>query len=170
MEKWGVNTKVERGGRVFLVSDKAADVVAAFTRALAALDVTILTDRRLSRLLIEEGHICGVETALGSYACSAVIVAAGGASYSGTGSAGEGYLLAEAAGHNIIPLKPSLVPIEVEEEYITELQGLSFKNVTAAIIYNGKKVQEEFGEMLFTHFGLSGPIILSLSKPVSTAA
>lgn len=166
LAKWGVKTKVERGGRVFPVSDQATDVVAAFTRALAAADVKVLTGQAVKRLLTEKGRVCGVETASDSYACAAVIVAAGGASYPGTGSAGEGYLLAEAAGHNIIPLKPSLVPIEVAEEYITELQGLALKNVTAAVIYNGKKVQEEFGEMLFTHFGLSGPIILSLSNPV----
>ncbi|WP_371370836.1 NAD(P)/FAD-dependent oxidoreductase [Sporomusa aerivorans] len=163
----GLPTKVERGGRVFPVSDQAKDVIATFSRELSNLQVTVLTGQTVKKLLIENGRAAGAMTGETEYRADAVIIATGGASYPGTGSSGDGYRLAKAAGHTIIPLKPSLVPLEVAEEWVTELQGLSLKNVTAAVFCAGKKIAEEFGEMLFTHYGLSGPIILSLSKKVS---
>ncbi len=96
-----------------------------------------------------------------------MILATGGASYPGTGSSGDGYTMAKEVGHNIIPLKPSIVPIEVAEKWISDLQGLSLRNVSASVFCNGKKIVYEFGELLFTHYGLSGPIILYLSRVVS---
>ncbi len=163
----GLPTKVERGGRVFPVSDQAKDVVKTFARELAKLNVTIKVSQTVKKLIIKNGQTVGVATMDGDYQGDAVIVATGGASYPGTGSSGDGYRFAQAVGHTIIPLKPSLVPLEVEEEWITDLQGLSLKNVTATVICDGKKAADEFGEMLFTHYGLSGPIILSLSKKVA---
>lgn len=164
----GVETKVERGGRVFPVSDKAQDVVQAFLQALAKTKVTIKTSQTVKKILIQEGKVYGVATADHQvHECDAVILATGGSSYPGTGSSGDGYIMAQKIGHTIVPLKPSLVPLEVSEEWIQELQGLSLKNVTATVMFEGKRMEDDFGEMLFTHYGLSGPIILSLSKKVS---
>ncbi|SCM80326.1 conserved exported hypothetical protein [uncultured Sporomusa sp.] len=163
----GLPTKVERGGRVFPVSDQAKDVISIFTKELSKLQVNVKTNQTVKKLIIEDGRAVGVITTEAEYRADAIIITTGGASYPGTGSSGDGYRLALAAGHTIVPLKPSLVPLEVAEEWITELQGLSLKNVTATVLSAGKKAAEEFGEMLFTHYGLSGPIILSLSKKVS---
>lgn len=163
----GLPTKVERGGRVFPVSDQAKDVIKTFSRELKKLQVTVKTEQIVKKIIIENGRVVGVATVDTEYRGDAVIIATGGASYPGTGSSGDGYRLAQAVGHSIIPLKPSLVPLEVAEEWITELQGLSLKNVTATVICDEKKAADEFGEMLFTHYGLSGPIILSLSKKVA---
>lgn len=164
LERYGVETKVERGGRVFPVSDKARDVIDAFLRALQEFDVEIKTAEPVKRVRTRADGRILVETGQQQYQADAVIIAAGGASYPGTGSAGEGFVLATELGHTVTTIKPSLVPLEVEEEWVKDLQGLSLKNVRAAIFYQDKKVEDEFGEMLFTHFGLSGPIILSLSK------
>lgn len=169
MNSHGVETKVERGGRVFPVSDKAADVVNAFVRTLDKLNVSLLTQQAVQKLIITDGMIQGVITDKGSYSADAVIIATGGATYPGTGSSGDGYKMARQASHTVTAIKPSLVPLEVGEEWIGELQGLSLKNVSAAVLVKGKKVAEDFGEMLFTHYGLSGPIILSLSKYVAEA-
>jgi predicted Rossmann fold flavoprotein len=169
IEEQGVSTKVERGGRVFPVSDKAKDVVDAFIRALAELNVTLLTGQSVRQIHIgSKQEVTGVSTWQNEeFAADAVIIATGGASYPGTGSSGDGYKLAQALGHTITPLKPSLVPLEVAEDWIGELQGLSLKNVSASVLVEGVKVASEFGEMLFTHYGVSGPIILSLSKIVA---
>ena len=167
LEQAGLPTKVERGGRVFPVSDQAKDVIKTFAKELAKLHVDVKTGQTVKKLLFANGAITGAATADSEFQADAVIIATGGASYPGTGSSGDGYRLAQAAGHTIIPIKPSLVPVEVEEDWIRELQGLSLKNVTATVLGNGKKAAEDFGEMLFTHYGLSGPIILSLSKKVS---
>lgn len=169
IEQWGVQTKVERGGRVFPVSDKAKDVIDAFARALAKKQVEVITNQPVRKLLVEDNQVVGVATDHKQYLADAVILATGGASYPGTGSSGDGYKMAKELGHAIIPLKPSLVPLEVTEDWIKELQGLSLKNVTATVLVGGKKQADDFGEMLFTHFGLSGPIILSLSKVVAEA-
>ena len=166
-ESWGVPVKTERGGRVFPVSDKARDVVEAFERALVANKVEIITGQPVTQIIQKEGKVTGVETKQGVYEADAVILTTGGASYPGTGSSGDGYLMARTLGHTIIPLKPSLVPLEVDEEWIGEVQGLALKNVSATVLYDGKRQANDFGEMLFTHFGVSGPIILSLSTVVS---
>lgn len=168
LERWGVPTKVERGGRVFPVSDQAKDVVQAFAKALNSLQVVIITGQPVASIKVDKNRVSGVTTKNGEFhTADAVIVTTGGASYPGTGSSGEGYDMARKIGHTITPIKPSLVPLEVAEDWITDLQGLSLKNVTASVIAGGEKVAEEFGEMLFTHYGLSGPIILSLSKKVA---
>lgn len=167
LARQGLETKVERGGRVFPASDKAQDVVQAFLRALADLGVQLLTGETVKRILVTDGQVVGVATAQRTYEADAVVLATGGASYPGTGSTGDGYEMAAKLGHQITPLKPSLVPLEVGEEWIGDIQGLSLKNITATVLYRGKKAAQEFGEMLFTHYGMSGPIILSLSKKVS---
>ena len=164
----GVETKVERGGRVFPVSDNAKDVVDAFRNAFKELNVEVVLGQAVKRILMHNGRVTGVLASNNvEYAADAVILATGGASYPATGSTGDGYRMGQIVGHTIVPLKPSLVPLEVSESWIGELQGLSLKNVVASVIFEGKKVADDFGEMLFTHYGLSGPIILSLSKKVA---
>lgn len=168
LHHYGVMTKIERGGRVFPVSDQAKDVVGAFLRAFKDLNIEVVTGQQVKRILTHNGKVTGVLASNNvKYDAEAVIVATGGSSYPGTGSSGDGYRMSEVVGHTIIPLKPSLVPLEVGEDWIRELQGLSLKNVSASVIFAGKKVADDFGEMLFTHYGLSGPIILSLSKKVA---
>jgi len=170
LEERGVPLKPERGGRVFPVSDKAGDVVAAFTRTLAALDVAVITGQPVKKVTVAEGRARGVVTADGrEWPADAVIIATGGASYPGTGSSGDGYRIAAALGHAVTPLRPSLVPLEVAEDWVVDLQGLTLKNVAVTAVSGGRKLAEEFGELLFTHFGLSGPVILSLSNPVAAA-
>lgn len=167
-EEHHVPLKTERGGRIFPVSDQAGDIIAALTQTLTTA-TTVLPNMRVRRLLIEEGRIAGVEIWSGKqYHATNVILATGGASYPATGSSGDGYDLAKAAGHSLLPLHPALVPLEVEElSVVKDLQGLSLRNVSAQIWLGGRKVAEEFGEMLFTHFGLTGPIILSLSAQLA---
>lgn len=168
LHQQGVETKVERGGRIFPVSDKARDVVGAFERSMKALGVEVYTSAPVGEIQCENFGVTGVLQKSGAFRqADAVVLATGGMSYPGTGSSGDGYMMARKLGHTIIELKPSLVPLEVEEEWIKDLQGLSLKNVTATVYCDEKKIAEEFGEMLFTHFGLSGPIILSLSKSVA---
>ena len=166
----GLVTKVERGGRVFPESDKAADVVGTMMRQLHRLGVKIETEMAVKRILVEDGRVVGIESMSGAlYKSDAVILAAGGSSYPGTGSSGDGYAMAEAIGHTIVPLRPSLIPLETEEEWVRETQGLSLRNVRVTALADGKKIGEEFGEMLFSHFGVTGPIILSLSRVVADA-
>ncbi|MDR7865348.1 MAG: NAD(P)/FAD-dependent oxidoreductase [Sporomusaceae bacterium] len=170
LEKRGVPLKTERGGRVFPVSDQARDVVDAFARALADRGVSVVTGQAVREIRLADGRACGAATADGrEWQADAVILAAGGASYPGTGSSGDGYRIAAALGHAVTPLRPSLVPLEVAEDWITDLQGLALKNVAVAAIAGGRQLAAEFGELLFTHFGLSGPVILSLSNPVAAA-
>ncbi len=164
LESNGLPTKVERGGRVFPVSDKAKDVVDTLVRIFTAAGGRLLTDTKVIDIVLKNGVAQGVRTVSGVYAADSVILAAGGASYPGTGSDGGGVKLAAKAGHTIVPLKPSLVPLESDYPYVDDLQGLSLRNVQATLLADGKKIGSEFGEMLFTHFGVSGPIILSLSN------
>lgn len=170
LESHGLQTKVERGGRVFPVTDKAKDVVDTLLNIYREKGGKLLVDQTVSKILIEDGCVAGVVTNDGNkYTADAVIITTGGASYPGTGSDGNGFTLAKACGHTIITLKPSLVPLESDSEYIKSLQGLSLRNVKASICCGEKVLASEFGEMLFTHFGFSGPIILSLSKAVAEA-
>jgi predicted Rossmann fold flavoprotein len=170
LEQRGVPLKTERGGRVFPVSDQARDVVAAFARALADLGVAVVTGQAVREIRLADGRACGAVTADGrEWQAEAVILATGGASYPGTGSSGDGYRIAAALGHAVTPLRPSLVPLEVAEDWITDLQGLALKNIAVAALAGGRQLASEFGELLFTHFGLSGPVILSLSNPVAAA-
>lgn len=162
-EKRGVALKVERGGRVFPVSDKAADVVDALFLSLRRSGVELLEDRA-AELLVEDGAVCGVRGEHGTIRSKAVVLATGGASYPLTGSTGDGYAMAEKVGHTIVPPQPSLVPLETAGEDCRKMQGLSLRNVAIRVKNQKKKViYAEQGEMLFTHFGVTGPLILSAS-------
>ena len=163
-EERGLPTKVERGNRVFPVSDKAADVVDTLTSYLDELGVNIL-QREVTGLIISDGTVRGVQTHKGDLYADSVIVTCGGLSYKATGSTGDGYRFAKSAGHKITPLLPSLVPLCSDDTDIPELQGLSLKNVRLTVTDNNtdKEIYSDFGEMLFTHFGISGPIVLSAS-------
>ncbi|MBU0702823.1 MAG: NAD(P)/FAD-dependent oxidoreductase, partial [Chloroflexi bacterium] len=164
-QELGLPTVTERGGRVFPASEDAKDVVDALVRWGRERGATLRTQSPVERLLVEGGRVVGVQVSGGqAYHADAVIVATGGASYPGTGSTGDGYRLAEAAGHTIVPIRPALVPLETGGDVAPRLQGLSLRNVTARLWVEGQKQVELFGEMLFTHFGVSGPIILSLSR------
>lgn len=167
-EEHGMPTKTERGNRVFPVSDHSSDVIATLQRTLKNKGVTVRLHTKAEHLEIEEGKVRGVKTSNGTtYPADAVIIATGGYSYQTTGSTGDGYRFAKKSGHTIAPLSPSLVPMTVKEDYCMQMQGLSLKNVEVKI-KDGKKVLfEEFGEMLFTHFGVSGPLILSASSVVN---
>ena len=163
-EGLGVPLKTERGRRVFPVSDKAGDVVQALMREMCSNDVEIQMNTAVRRLLIQDGRCTGVQTADGTeYRAKAVLLATGGMSYPRTGSKGGGYRLAEQAGHTVTPRQPSLIPLETAEKDAAEMQGLSLKNVTLTVKNGKKTVFSELGEMLFTHFGLSGPLVLSAS-------
>ena len=166
-ENQGLHTKVERGNRVFPVSDHSSDVIAALSRALRKQNVEVHLRTKAQNLLIKEGTVCGIALSDGKVMdADAVIVATGGISYPSTGATGDGYRMAENSGHGLVKSTPSLVPFETREDWVTQLQGLSLRNVTVSI-YNGKKkLYEDFGEMLFTHFGVSGPMILSASASI----
>lgn len=162
-ENAGVPLKTERGRRVFPVSDKAIDIVNAMKKELDQNGVSVKNEK-VMEIFAENGKITGLKTSRGEYSFDAVIVATGGVSYTGTGSDGDGFKFAKALGHEITPLVPSLVPLETCED-VSEIMGVSLKNVTLKIRNNenGKIVFEELGEMLFTHFGISGPLTLSAS-------
>ncbi|MBQ9992997.1 MAG: NAD(P)/FAD-dependent oxidoreductase [Firmicutes bacterium] len=164
----GVELKTERGKRVFPVSDNAKDIVAALKRAMEKLGVKVLYGKYVDKLLIEDGAIQGVQAGEEVFEAERVIITCGGKSYSTTGSDGSGYMLAEQAGHSIITPKPALVPLYSEDKYIPGLAGLSLKNVEVSLYHRNKLLAAEFGEMLFTHKGVSGPVILSLSFDVCT--
>ncbi len=161
----GVKTKVERGSRVFPVSDKAGDIANALEKYLRKNKVNIHLNSRVENLVIKENKVCGIKLLNGKeYFSDAVIVTTGGLSYPGTGSTGDGYKFAKDCGHTVTKLMPSLVPLRAEEKWCADLMGLSLKNVAVTVKdENGKKIYEDFGEMLFTHFGVSGPVILSAS-------
>lgn len=161
---WGVPLKVERGRRVFPSSDKAADVILALRKRLEELDVKVIYNQRVTALLQADHEIIGLKTSDGVFSGQAVILAAGGSSYPTTGSTGDGYQLAQEIGHQIIPLKPALIPLQTESINKKDLQGLSLRNVSVSIATESKVLGQEFGEMLFTHFGFSGPVVLTLSR------
>lgn len=166
----GVNLKVERGDRVFPESDKSSDIIKAFTTALNNKNVRVELNSKVKKIIRNNQHIVGVELADGtSEYGDYFILCTGGLSYPQTGSSGEGLTYAEMLGHDIIKPKASLVPIEIEEEWIKDLQGLSLKNVEFKLVNSkNKSIYKEFGEMLFTHYGISGPIVLSASSFVKT--
>jgi len=165
----GVASKVERGGRLFPVSDKASDIVEALTKAVRQGGVKIQTGYTVQSILTEDNRVIGVACGTETLKADAVVLATGGLSYPGTGSTGDGYRMAKELGHSVTPLAPALIPLETIENWVKELQGLSLKNVEAIVRVDGRKVDSDFGEMMFTHFGISGPIILSLSQAVSKA-
>ncbi|MDF2890819.1 MAG: tricarballylate dehydrogenase [Clostridia bacterium] len=164
----GLKTKVERGGRVFPESDKSSDVLKALQKYLDKNNVDVMlhtsvreikaADDKINRVLLEDGR---------EISCESVIVCTGGLSYPQTGSTGDGLAFAKAVGHTVTDLFPSLIPLVVKEDYIKDLQGLSLKNVAIKVLIDQKTIYDDFGEMLFTHYGLSGPIILSASFYIS---
>ncbi|MBR2877364.1 MAG: NAD(P)/FAD-dependent oxidoreductase [Clostridia bacterium] len=165
-EELGVPLKIERGNRVFPVSDKALDIVDALNRYITVNGVTRKQGRAVE-LIIEEGRATGCITEDGKkYFADNVIVATGGLSYPKTGSTGDGYEFARQAGHSVTPLKPSLVPLECHEGWCTEAQGLSLRNVKITVedTHKHRDIYEDMGEMIFTHYGISGPMVLSASS------
>ena len=161
-EKIGVPLKTERGNRVFPVSDRAFDISGALERRLKALKVALVKDRATA-LGIEGGVVNCVAGEKRTYPADAIIMATGGVSYPATGSTGEGHRMAEAAGHTVTPLQGSLVPLREQGNLCARMQGLSLRNVSLTVFENDKKIYTDFGEMLFTHFGVSGPLVLSAS-------
>jgi len=163
----GLETEVERGNRVFPLCDDAKQVVDILSKRARRLGVKLLTVTTVKRVKIVEGIVTGLVSDQGDLPAEAIIICTGGLSYPGTGSTGDGYTWAAQAGHTIIEPRPGLVPLTVSESWVGELQGLSLKNVKASsYTEKGKRINEDFGEMLFTHFGLSGPIILSMSHDI----
>ncbi len=162
----GLELKMERGRRVFPVEDDAHVVVNALKRELRRLEVDVLYNSRVHKLGREQDRVTGVWVGEDFYAFDRVIIATGGMSYPATGSTGDGYRLASQGGHTIVPPQPSLVPLETAERWVETVSGLSLKNVAVVAQAGGKVVANLFGEMLFTHFGVSGPLILSLSPLV----
>ena len=166
-ENHGIKTKIERGNRVFPVSDHSSDVISALERALKEQNVDILLNTCVEKIECADSRVTGVVLCGGrKIEADAVIVATGGMSYQATGSTGDGYRFAEESGHKVTECTPSLVPFNAQEEWVAKLQGLSLKNVLVTIYDGRKKLYEDFGEMLFTHFGVSGPLILSASAAI----
>lgn len=165
-ESINVPLKTERGNRVFPISDKATDVSKALEKELKRLGVKIL-EENATELLVQDGVCTGVKTNKNTYLADSVLIATGGKSYTGTGSTGDGYKFAQEVGHTMTKLVPSLVPIVSEEKYCSDMMGLSLKNVRLNLMDNDKCIYSELGEMLFTHFGVSGPLVLSASSHIS---
>lgn len=165
--KMRVPLKTERGNRVFPVSDKSGDIVRAMEAFVKKSGVQLMLNTPVEDIVIENNCVCAVKTNKKTIDCDSVIVATGGLSYPMTGSTGDGYKLAKSAGHTITKLYPSLVPLMTKEKWVSRLMGLSLRNIKIQIKINDKSVYEDFGEMLFTHFGVSGPVILSASRYVT---
>lgn len=163
-ESLGVPTKVERGGRIFPQSDKAQDIVDALKKELNKYNVNVKYNTYLKDLIIQDNTLIGINTNNGDILADKVIVSTGGMSYKNTGSSGECFNIMKKYGHNIIDLKPGLVPLKSEDDICKKLQGLTLKNVSFKIYDIDKKIYDSFGEMLFAHFGLTGPIVLSGSS------
>ena len=166
-ESLGLATKLERGNRIFPASDNAREVIDVLTKKLTALKVDVKLNSRVENVIADAKKVRGVEVGGKFIEADAVILATGGASYPATGSTGDGFKFARQLGHTVTEILPALVPLEVEEDFAKELQGLALKNVRVTLLADGKKAAEIFGEMLFTHFGVSGPIILTLSRQVA---
>lgn len=164
-EDMGVATKVERGGRVFPESDSAKDIAEALVKAASGENVKFIT-ARATEIEADDAGITAVKTDKGRIECDSVVLATGGKSYPLTGSDGSGYRMAKKLGHTIIAPRPSLVPLVTKEKWVSELMGLSLKNISFSVYSGDKKVYSDFGEMLFTHFGISGPVVLSASAHI----
>ena len=166
LKEQGLEVKEERGNRIFPVTDKSLDVLKCFTNKIKELNIEIKYNTSVKKIIVEENKVTGVKTNKGELKADKVILATGGKSYPLTGSTGDGYELAKELGHTITKIKPSLVPLEIHDKNLCkELQGLSLRNINIQIkdIEKNKNIYEDFGEMLFTHFGVSGPTILSSS-------
>lgn len=163
----GLETKVERGGRIFPVSDKAFDVIRVFENLIRKHKIKLLLNTTVKDILINNNEVYGVLlNNKKKVECDKIVVATGGVSYPLTGSTGDGHRFATKVGHTITDLKPSLVPIETKEEWVKDLQGLSLRNVEIKVTSSKKKLYTDFGEMIFTHYGVSGPLILSSSRHI----
>ena len=162
-ESLGLPLKTERGNRVFPVSDNANDVAGTLARNLERSGVRHIRESA-KHIITENGEVTGVKTDSGVISCRAAVICTGGLSYPLTGSTGAGYKMARELGHSIVPCRPSLVPLESDDEYCAQMQGFSLKNVTLSAYENDKLIFRELGEMLFTHFGVSGPLVLSASS------
>ncbi len=169
LRKYGLESVLERGGRYFPATDKSLDVLRALQKWIKELGVEIRCGQRVEKLLVETNKIAGVRSNGELFYAPRIILATGGKSYPATGSTGDGYELARQVGHTIEKPIPALVPLETKGSTAQKLQGLNLRNVNAVVWINGKKSGEAFGEMIFTHFGLSGPIILTLSRIVVAA-
>lgn len=169
LQQYGVESILEHGGRYFPAGNKSADVLQALLKWAGELKVNIRCGHRVEKLIVEDGAIKGIRANGQQFMARNIILATGGKSYPATGSNGEGYELAKQIGHTIEKVRPALVPIETQGGVAQKLQGLGLKNVKAVVWVNNKKAGEAFGEMIFTHFGLSGPIILTLSRIVVDA-
>ena len=162
----GLETKVERGGRVFPASDSALDVRNTFMKLLKSYGVDVHLEEGAQEIIVEDGRVVAVKTKNETYPADAVLIATGGKSYPATGSTGDGYNLANKLGHKVTDIRPSLVPIVTEEVWVKDLMGLSLRNVELSVVAKNKVQAKMFGEMMFTHFGITGPIVLSLSHTV----
>lgn len=169
LSRYGTESVLERGGRYFPKSNESKDVLQALLKWVNEQQVEIKCGVRVSKLLVTDGSVRGVRTEAGDYLAKNVILATGGKSYPATGSNGDGYELARQVGHSLVKPLPALVPLETMGSLAQQLQGLNLRNVNAVVWVDGKKAGEDFGEMIFTHFGLSGPIILTLSRIVVEA-
>jgi predicted Rossmann fold flavoprotein len=159
----GVHTVVERGGRVFPQSQKAADLVLALERFLRESGVRVALGERASAIVVQDGRVTAVAGGGRTYKADKVVLATGGASYPATGSTGDGFKMAAEVGHTIVPLRPALVPLETEETWVRAATGLALRNAGVILTVDGGRLAEDFGEMLFTHYGVSGPVILTMS-------
>lgn len=167
LTSYGLNIKTERGRRVFPLSDKSSDVIKTLEQMCKDAKVDIHLNEKVLKITDNNCKIDKVYTMVSEYICDKVILCTGGISYPSTGSTGDGYIFAKKFGHNVITPKPALCPIEIKEQFCKDLQGLSLKNVTLTLKHKNKIVYSELGEMIFTHFGISGPIVLSCSSYIN---
>jgi len=165
-ENRGLKTKIEKDGRIFPASDKAQDVLNILIKCLNKNKVKLLLNQKIIDFEIKKENIESIKLSKGDIFARSFILCTGGKSYPETGSTGDGYAFAQKMGHKIINPKPALVPIKIKENWIKDLQGLSLKNVNITLFQNNKKQDQRMGEMIFTHFGLSGPVILDLSRKI----
>ena len=165
IENGGCPLKIERGQRVFPESDKSSDIISCFSRLLKKAGVEIILNKEVTHIITEEGRAAGVSLSDGKkISADAIVLATGGLSYASTGSTGDGHRMARELGHTVTPCFPALVPVNTKEDWCRTLQGLSLKNVSIKILDGKKRLYEDFGEMMFTHFGVTGPLILTASS------
>lgn len=168
LQEGGLSIKTERGNRVFPLSDKSSDVIKCLEKRMLSVGVEIKLDCEVEGLIIENSCITGVKTAQGNFSCDKVIVCTGGKSYPATGSTGDGYKFAKEAGHTVTPLRPALCGIDLQGKSFADIAGLSLKNIAITVYKNTKVIYTDFGELLFTHTGVSGPVIISASSYISS--
>lgn len=166
-ESQGLKLKTERGNRVFPLSDKSSDVIKCLETAIRSAGVNVKLNERVTAILTKEGVVSGVKTTNGEYSCEKIVICTGGISYPLTGSTGDGYTFAKSVGHTVTQLRPALCGLELIGGNFPELAGLSLKNIAFYVYKNGKEIYSDFGELLFTHQGVSGPVVISASSYIS---